>query len=80
MIPGQEVLVSAASCLLDVPKMSWDEVSLFSFFLVDLVPIISNYAPTRAKRRTEGKGDPKGSFVRGCYVRAAFTDFKKMES
>ena len=44
------VLVSAASSLQDVPQMSWGGVSLFSFFVVDLVPIISNYGPTRAKR------------------------------
>ena len=38
----QDVLVSAASSLMDVPEMSSGEVSLFSFFLVDLVQIISN--------------------------------------
>ena len=69
---GKTSLVSAASSLLDVPEMSWGEVSLFWFILVDLVLIISNYAPTRAKWRTEGKGDPKDSFVRGCYVRSRF--------
>ena len=37
----QDVLVSAASSLHDVPETSWGKVSLFSFFLV----------PTRAKRR-----------------------------
>lgn len=42
VIPEQDVLVSAASSLMDVPEMSWGEVSLFSFFLVDLVQIISN--------------------------------------
>ena len=52
VIPGQDVLVSAASSLQDVSEMSWGEVSMFSFFLVDLVPIISKYVPARAKRRT----------------------------
>jgi len=70
-------LVSAASSLLDVPEMSWGEVSLFWFILVGLVLLISNYAPIRAKWRTEGKGDPKGSFVRGCYVRSRFRQLKK---
>ena len=73
----QDVFISAASSLQDLPEMSWGELSLFSFFLVDLVPIISNYAPTRAKRRTEGKGDPKGSFVRGCYVKSRFHGLPK---
>ena len=68
--PGQDVLVTVASSLQDVPEISWEEVSLFSFLLVDVSPIISNYAPKRAKRRTEGKGDRKGSFVRGCFVRS----------
>ena len=54
-------------------EISWEEVSLFSFVLVDVTPIISNYATTRAKRpRTEGKGDRKGSFVRGCLSGANF--------
>ena len=77
VIPGQDVLVSDASSLLDMPEMSWGEVSLFWFILVDFVPIISNYAPTRAKWRTEGKEDPKGSFVQGCYVRSRFHQLKK---
>ena len=75
--PGQDVLVYAPSSLLDVPEMSSGEVSLFSFFLVDLVPIILNYAPTRAKWRTKGRGDPKGSFVCGCYVRSRFHRLQK---
>ena len=66
----RNVLVTVASSLQDVPEISWEEVSLFSFLLVDVSPIISNYAPKRAKRRTEGKGDRKGSFVRGCFVRS----------
>ena len=43
--PGQDVLVTVASYLQDVPEISWNEVTLFPFFpffLVDLVPIISN--------------------------------------
>ena len=49
--------------------MSWGRVLLFSFVLANLIPVISNKAPTRAKRCTELKGDPKGSFVRGFYIR-----------
>ena len=60
-----------------MPEISWDEVSLFSFFLVDLASIISNYAPTRAKRRAEDEADRKGSFVRGCFVRSRFHRLKK---
>ena len=67
--PGQDVLVTVASSLQDVLEISWEEVSLFSFLLVDVTPIISNYVPKRVKRRTEGKGDRKG-FVRGCFVRS----------
>ena len=66
----RNVLVTVASSLQDVPEISWEEVSLFSFLLVDVSPIISNYAPKRAKRRTEGKGDRKGSFAHGCLVRS----------
>ena len=66
----RNVLVTVASSLQDVPEISWEEVSLFSFPVVDISPIISNYALKRAKRRTEGKGDRKGSFVRGCFVRS----------
>ena len=72
VIARKDIFVSAASFLQNVLEVSLDKVSLLSLLLVDLVPIISNYALTRAKRRTECKGDPEGSFFRGCYIRSRF--------
>ena len=70
-------MITVALSLQDVPEFFWDEVSLFSFFLVDLAPFISNYAPTRAKRRTEDNGDQRGSFVRIFFVGSRFHRLKK---